>query len=528
MGFLDFFKITQFKEQIASLEAQNRQLTQSLEEANSTLKTWGVYTVEEIQSQIKEKSEHLHNLTEDFNNSNEKYEKLLSKLQTASNKLVKSRELYRAIEHSMQAYLDLQPTEAQVKLSSSDSDTLDEYAPSVYLKLHCMDMKDLRKEYRTNDKLITNVLNKYSSRYTTKANKSIYQLMVIALRAELQNILCNLKFEKLDVSVDAVKAMTAKYLKIAGDGNQQIAGTLAKFIGEIEYLFINAVKIEYNYYVKKEQARQEQLVLREQMRQEAAEKKALEDERKKIEKEESKYNTEINRITEQLKEASASELAKLQARIEELKAQLSTVSAKKEEIANLQNGKAGTVYVISNLGSFGENVFKIGMTRRLEPQDRINELGNASVPFKFDVHSFIFSNDAVHLEKKLHSILNTKRVNKVNSHKEFFNTTIDELEKLVTEIAPTAEFNRTMVAEEYRQSLSSTENYTTDNHIVDNNAEDNKFPNNSASPKSIPTSSAPTELLCTKWGTYEMPSPYYIVLTKGPRNNLKIVDQTYS
>ena len=85
---------------------------------------------------------------------------------------------------------------------------------------------------------------------------------------------------------------------------------------------------------------------------------------------------------------------------------------KKEEISNLANGKAGNVYVISNLGSFGENIFKVGMTRRLNPQDRIDELGNASVPFKFDVHSFIFSDDAVGLENRLHTILDQRRVNR--------------------------------------------------------------------------------------------------------------------
>lgn len=468
MGFLDLFKITQFKTQIASLEAENKRLSNDLTEASSKLESWGVYTVEEIQNQINEKSEQLRSLTENLDSSNEQYEKLSSKIQTATNKLKKSRELYKAIEHSMQTYLELQPTEEQVKLSSSDSEILDEYAPSIYLNLHCMDMKDLRKEYRANDKQITNTLNKYSSKYTTKANRSIYQLMVIALRAELQNILYNLKFEKLDVSVNSVKEMTSKYLKIAGEGNQTIVGTLAKFIGEIEYLFINAVKIEYNYYVKKEQSRQEQIALREQMRQEAAEKRALEEERKKIEREESKYTTEINRINEQLKNATDADIIKLQERIAELQSQLSAVSAKKEEITTLQNGKAGTVYVISNLGSFGENVFKVGMTRRLDPQDRINELGNASVPFKFDVHSFIFSDDAVYLEKKLHSILSAKRVNKVNPHKEFFNVTLDEIENLISEISPTAEFKRTMIAEEYRQSLSSTENYTTD-HLTANN-----------------------------------------------------------
>ena len=135
---------------------------------------------------------------------------------------------------------------------------------------------------------------------------------------------------------------------------------------------------------------------------------------------------------------------------------------KKDEISKLQNGKAGNVYIISNLGSFGENVFKIGMTRRLNPQDRVDELGSASVPFRFDVHSFIFSDDAVTLENKLHSILNDKRVNKVNMRKEFFYSSLDELENLVSELDPTAEFNRTMLAEEFRQSQSTDTPYTTD------------------------------------------------------------------
>ena len=256
--------------------------------------------------------------------------------------------------------------------------------------------------------------------------------------------------------------MTAKYLQIASDGNQSIAGTLTKFIGELEYLFCNAVKIEYNYYVKKEQARQEQLALREQMRQEAEERKALEVEKKKVEAEEKKYQNEIEKLFAQAETANDVEKEKLQARILELQAQLSDVAVQKERIASLANGRAGNVYIISNLGSFGENMFKIGMTRRLEPQDRIDELGSASVPFKFDVHSFIFSNDAVGLEAKLHEMLNSKRVNKVNRRKEFFYTSIDELEKLVQEIEPTAEFNRTMIAEEYRQSQSSDVIYTDD------------------------------------------------------------------
>ena len=135
---------------------------------------------------------------------------------------------------------------------------------------------------------------------------------------------------------------------------------------------------------------------------------------------------------------------------------LNKVHDQKETIVKLQNGKAGYVYVISNLGSFGDHVFKIGMTRRKEPQERIDELGDASVPFGFDVHSFIFSEDAASLETAIHHKLNEKRVNKVNLRKEFFDISIDELEALVYDLDPSAEFNRTMAAEQYRQSLSMT------------------------------------------------------------------------
>ena len=117
-------------------------------------------------------------------------------------------------------------------------------------------------------------------------------------------------------------------------------------------------------------------------------------------------------------------------------------------------GKAGYVYIISNLGSFGDDVFKIGMTRRLDPQERVDELGGTSVPFKFDVHSFIFSQDAVKLESSQQAALSDARLYKINLRKEFFKVSLDDIEKLVNEIEPSAPFNRTMVAEQYHQSLS--------------------------------------------------------------------------
>lgn len=463
LGGIDYYRVKEMTEQLEKdYSLKKSQLDHEFEALTATKEQNYYNRIADLDKIISDKSAKSQELIGQITTLHKEEDRLLKNNKTQTNKLKRSKELVKAINYALEQYMNYEPSQNAIKLSYNDLTDLEEISPSIILKLHCMDVKDLRKAYKENDKQINSVLAKYESRYTTKANKAIYQLMVIALRAELQNILYNLKYEKLDKSIDDVKKVTQKYLKIAGEGNQSIAGTLTKFIGEIEYLFINAVKIEYNYYVKKEQAKQEQLAIREQIRQEAEERKALEAERKKVEQEEAKYHTEIAKLKEQTALAQDEELEKLNARILELQAQLANVVIKKEEISNLANGKAGNVYVISNLGSFGENVFKIGMTRRLNPQDRVNELGDASVPFKFDVHSFIFSDDAVGLESKLHNILDEKRVNKVNRRKEFFYTTIDELEELVTEIEPTAEFNKTMLAEEFRQSQSSDSPYTSD------------------------------------------------------------------
>ena len=491
MGFFDIFKVSQYKSEIETLKKQNDELKQKLSELCFGDYDTSQRIIQQLKQEIEKSKEEALNLenqrallknklNDETESTKEKLndlkiktdERILSlnveiektekKLKTAKNKLDRTKELYKSVDYSISNFFEYSPDLAELKLYKSEFDELEELSPSVILKLHYMDVKSLRKAFKDNDKQIEKVLSQYRSRYTTKANQAIYDLMVIALRAELQNILYNLKYEKLDNAIEQVKNTSQKYLNIAAQGNQNIAGTLTKFIGEIEYLFINAVKIEYNYYVKKEQAKQEQLAIKEQIRQEAEERKALEQEKKKIENEELKYNNEIEKLKEQLKASADEESKALNAKILELQAKLADVTIKKDNIVQLQNGKAGNVYIISNLGSFGENVFKVGMTRRIDPQDRVNELGNASVPFKFDVHSFIFSEDAVGLESKLHSILNDKRVNKVNMRKEFFYTTVDELEELVNKIEPTAEFNKTMLAEEFRQSQSSNENYTND------------------------------------------------------------------
>ncbi|WP_081760233.1 GIY-YIG nuclease family protein [Sporosarcina sp. D27] len=328
----------------------------------------------------------------------------------------------------------------------------------IRLHLHSDNSKELRKLSNATNKEIQTVLEKYEDRYTTKGNKTIYNLMVIGLQAEIQILLLQLRFNKLDESKQAVKDIITKYLSICANGNMNILPTITRFLTEIEPLYLELIDIEYKYYMYREREKEEQRIIREQMKQEAAERKQLEEERKKLEKEEEKFSVEIIRNKKLLEEETDEEKIKqLEERLQELANQVNEIESKKEEITSLTLGKAGYVYVISNLGSFGTEMFKIGMTRRMNPQDRVDELGSASVPFKFDVHAMIFSDDAVGLEAELHKRLSSERVNKVNYRKEFFRTNVSSLRELVEEIDPTVEFVTTMLAEEYNQTQALEE-----------------------------------------------------------------------
>lgn len=472
------------KKQISDLESRNlnleeqiRKLQENIDSLSKELKS-ATFSKEEMQYlDLKEEISKLLTSKEiyqnDLNNSKTDLESLIrkteiqqaslnelitkckaekAKLENIPKKKLKLNAAFKSAEYALNNFTSYTLEEAYLKIPQNEKNLIEEFAPSISLKLKSMDVKELKKAMKINQEVIQDTLDKYESKYTTKANKTIYKLMVIALQSELQNVLYNLKYDELNNSLDIIKEITRKYLLIASEGNKSIASTMTKFIGEIEYLFCDAVMIEYQYYVKKEQQRAEQAAIREQMRQDAAEKKELERQKKQVEAEESKYLAEIEKLHNQLKSLHDDEKTKYEARLKELESQLEAVEHKKEDIISRQNGKAGNVYVISNLGSFGNDVFKIGMTRRLDPLERIKELGSASVPFTFDVHSFIFSDDAVGLEQKLHNMLNEKRVNKINLRKEFFKVDINELEELVMQIDPTAEFNKTMLAEEYHQS----------------------------------------------------------------------------
>jgi len=216
-------------------------------------------------------------------------------------------------------------------------------------------------------------------------------------------------------------------------------------------LKIEELRLTHEYKDKKQQEKEEQAEIRRQMREEAK----FEQEMEKALKEEDKYNKLLEKAKADAEKAAGSKLDKLQEKIAALGLELVEAHKKSERAKSMaQQTKLGHVYVISNIGSFGEEVYKIGMTRRLEPHDRVKELGDASVPFIFDVHAMIYAEDAPALENKLHKSFDYKRLNLVNNRKEFFKVSLKEIENEVKKISPDSEFIETAEARQYRESKS--------------------------------------------------------------------------
>lgn len=212
--------------------------------------------------------------------------------------------------------------------------------------------------------------------------------------------------------------------------------------------------LAYEFACKKQEEKEAAKEERARLREQAKLQKEIEEARKKLQKEREHYQAALTTIEHQLEEASGELRDELISKRDELKAQIEdNDTAMKDVDYREANHRAGYVYVISNIGAFGENVFKIGMTRRLDPMDRVDELGDASVPFEFDVHAMIFSNDAPALEAALHRAFESKKLNMINKRREFFNVTLEEIKEVVRQnFDKTVEFVDYPAADQYRAS----------------------------------------------------------------------------
>lgn len=281
-----------------------------------------------------------------------------------------------------------------------------------------------------------------------KVTKAVIKQAIGAFNAECDLLISQVKFYNIERIKNRIVWSYNKINKENEATNVEISeGYLQLKLDEVSAVF------EYTRKKKEEAdyAKEQRAIARE----EARVMKELEEERARIEKEQTHYENRLARLEEQL---AAEESEPRKELIKE------TITAVKEEIVDLDkalkevdyrqaNQRAGYVYVISNVGSFGEGVYKIGMTRRLQPEDRVDELGGASVPFRFDTHAMIFSKDAPALETALHNEFRERRVNMVNGRKEFFRVPLDEIERVVNKYHDkTVKFDYTPIAEQYRET----------------------------------------------------------------------------
>lgn len=285
-----------------------------------------------------------------------------------------------------------------------------------------------------------------------KMIKDMQKLLLRAFNSECDEIISKVKYNNYDASV---KKMERSFNAIA-----KLGVTMSISITSIYYdLKIQELRLALEYQIQKQREKEEKAELRAQQREEARLQKEIKEQRKNIDKERKHYEQALSNINKQISSSSDENIEELNKKKEEIIQSLSDIDTKIKDIDYREaNQKAGYVYIISNIGSFGEGIYKIGMTRRLNPQERVDELGDASVPFKFDVHAMIFSEDAPALEAKLHRAFEDRKLNLVNQRREFFKVSLEEIKEVVkNNFDKTVEFIEVPDADQYRISLKLRE-----------------------------------------------------------------------
>ncbi|TNE82503.1 MAG: DUF4041 domain-containing protein [Bacteroidetes bacterium] len=280
------------------------------------------------------------------------------------------------------------------------------------------------------------------------STKKYIKLTLRAFNGECDSMISKVKWNNVNQMKERIKKAYATINKI---GESQTVSIQPKYLD----LKIKELILEHEFQLKKQKEKEELRAAQEAMREEEKARREIEQAQKEAEKEEVNYQKALDKARKEVEQATGSKHDKLVAQIEKLEQELREAHERKERALSMaQQTKRGHVYIISNIGSFGEHVYKIGMTRRLEPEDRVKELGDASVPFQFDIHAMIFSEDAPGLENELHKAFSEKKVNMLNNRKEFFNVSISDIENKVDELGLEADFIRIPEAMEYRETLA--------------------------------------------------------------------------
>jgi hypothetical protein len=275
------------------------------------------------------------------------------------------------------------------------------------------------------------------------------KLMLRAFNGESDAAIAKVKY-------DNVTALEQRITKACEEVNK-LGHSSRIFISTKYYeLKLEELRLVHEHREKVQEEKEEQKRIRDQMREEQKAEQEIAKAQAAAEEDESRYQKALEKARAEIGDATGKQHEKLEALVNKLETQLKdAIDRKAKAIARAQLTRSGHVYVLSNIGSFGEGIYKIGMTRRLEPLERVDELGDASVPFPFDVHAIIYSEDAPALETTLHREFAHRRVNRINQRKEYFRVSLDEIRVAVQKHFGLITFVLEPQAEEYRKTRAA-------------------------------------------------------------------------
>lgn len=439
MGFFDTFKGKQYKSELEELQGKYEEMQQLL--------TPEMKDAIALQDKIRELNLTIHQKQDAIGQLDTDYESKVS-----------------AIDRDMEKkQKELSKLDDTIKSKKSEIINLDDeilvqefglYKPS-YEFASALDYKEELAKIRARQKdMIKNKLAVSGSTdwqvngSSAKGKKMVNDTQKLLLRAfntECDELVSKVKYTNFDAYLNRIYKSAEAISKLGTIMNISIRNAYLD-------LKVKELRLAFEYQQKKQEEKEAQRAARAEMREAARLQKEIEAQRKKIEKEQTHYQTAYVHLLEQLKNSPND--ADLLEKKTALENQLQDIDKAMKDIDYREaNQRAGYVYVISNIGAFGPDVYKIGMTRRLDPQDRVDELGDASVPFNFDVHAMIFSDDAPALESALHRAFEDRKLNMVNTRREFFHVTLDEIKEVVKKnYDKTVEFVDVPDAEQYRIS----------------------------------------------------------------------------
>jgi Domain of unknown function (DUF4041)/T5orf172 domain len=288
-----------------------------------------------------------------------------------------------------------------------------------------------------------------------KMTNDFLKLVLRAFNGECDASVVRVKYNNIQTMENRIKKAYADLNKLSQTTHCEIT---TRFLD----LKLQELWLTHEYQERKQQEQEEQRLIREQMREEEKALREIEIAKQDAEREERRYQEALTKARRDIETLTGKAQEQLFIQIEELQKRLAEAELNKQRaISQAQLTKSGHVYIISNIGSFGEDVYKIGMTRRLEPMERVKELSSASVPFPFDVHAMIFCENAPAVEASLHKRFSERRMNKENERKEFFRVALDEIVRAVGEVDDELQisksevvFTRIAEASDYRKTLA--------------------------------------------------------------------------